>query len=290
MSIYETVTERILNQMKSGVIPWRKSWSSGLPRSLATGRAYRGINILILASSPFESSYWLTFRQAQQLGGHVRKGERATPVVFWKWRTEEELQQLAKDGKGRGIAPCVPFVFPVFNLEQIGGVDRPADDHRIAPEARHAIADDILGLMPRPPTITHSSTSQPAYLPTEDRITLPHLSQFTSADHYFAVMFHELVHSSGHVSRLDRFRPDGTDLGERYSFEELVAEFGAAFLCAWAGIHNPATEELQASYIDGWAAAFARDSRMLMRAASAAQRAVDYVRGIVPAQGDPAEG
>lgn len=280
MSIYQTVTHRILDQIRSGVAPWRKSWHSGLPRSLATGREYRGVNILLLATSPFESAYWLTFKQAQRLGGRVRKGEKATSIVFWKWRTEPVD---AKNGEkpDKQTRPCVPFIFPVFNLEQVEGIERPAEDRPPVAEHRRVVADQMLQVMARPPTITHSATGQPAYLPSEDRIILPHLSQFQSVDHYYAVLFHELVHATGHASRLDRFRANPLEAWERYSFEELVAEFGAAFLCGFAGIQNQATEDLQAGYIQGWAEALSNDPRMLLRAASAAQRATDYVRGKV---------
>lgn len=109
MDIYETVTNRILKQLEAGVLPWRKSWTLGLPRNLTTGKEYRGINILMLNSAGFASPYWLTYRQAQVLGGHVRKGERATPVVYWKWRTAEELREIAEKTGKENLAPCVPF-------------------------------------------------------------------------------------------------------------------------------------------------------------------------------------
>ena len=110
---------------------------------------------------------------------------------------------------------------------------------------------------------------------------MPHLSQFESGDHYYYVRFHETCHASGHPRRLNRFAETGGDQTEKYSFEELVAEFGAAFLCAFAGIKNPETEALQASYIEGWSQVFRKDSRILLRAASAAQHAAYYIRGRV---------
>ena len=120
-----------------------------------------------------------------------------------------------------------------------------------------------------------------------DRITLPHLSQFESADRYYAVLFHEAVHSTGHPRRLNRFTDAQRSEPEKYSFEELVAEFGAAFLCAFAGINNPAGEAMQASYIEGWATVLRKDHRLIVRAASAAQRAVDYIRGKIAAVEEP---
>ena len=281
MTIYENITHRILNQLAAGQIPWRKTWKTGLPKSLGTGREYRGVNILVLGGAAYTSRYWLTFREAQRHGGHVRKGERATPVVYWKWHTPEELaKRAAQTGKDH-LAPCVPFVSAVFNLEQVEGVARPEDDLRPRSEDRLQIADQMLDVMPDKPDIVHSLTAQPAYSPSLDRITLPHLSQFESGDEYYATLFHELVHSTGAPRRLNRFAEAEGDRVEKYSFEELVAEFGAAFLCGFAGIQNADTDALQASYIEGWARVFRQDSRVLVRAASAAQRAADYIRGKV---------
>lgn len=288
MNIYETVTNRILQQLEAGVLPWRKSWTLGLPRNLTTGKEYRGINILMLNSAGFASPYWLTYRQAQVLGGHVRKGERATPVVYWKWRTPEELQALAEKTGKENLAPCVPFNSVVFNLEQVEGIPQP-DDAAAPPTSRLEIADQLLTVMPNRPEIVHDSTADPVYSPHRDRVTLPHLSQFESAQEYYATLFHELSHSTGHPKRLDRFRSVEGDRFARYSFEELIAEFGAAFLCAFTGIHHPVSEELQASYIAGWAKVFQNDQRIIVRAASAAQRAADFVRGKVVVEWSEAE-
>jgi len=279
MTIYETITTRILNQLAAGQVPWRKTWKSGLPKSLTTGKYYRGINILALGTSEATSRYWVTYREAQRLGGHVRKGERSTPVVYWKWRTPEELaERTAQTGKEH-LAPCVPFVSAVFNLDQVEGVARPEDDAQLRHEERLQVADKILDLMPDKPEIVHSVTAQPGYSVTLDRVTLPHLSQFSNVDEYYAALFHEIVHGSGHPRRLNRFAEAEGDRVERYSFEELTAEFGAAFLCGFAGIQNADTAALQASYIEGWARVFRQDGRILARAASAAQRAADYIRG-----------
>lgn len=288
MDIYKTVTDRILKQLEAGVLPWRKSWTLGLPRNLSSGREYRGINIIMLNSAGFASPYWLTYRQAQQLGGHVRKGERATPVVYWKWRTAEELRDIAEKTGKDNVAPCFPFSSAVFNLEQVEGVPRP-DEADQPPVSRLEIAEQLLTVTPDKPEIIHATGCDPAYSPGQDRITLPNLGQFESAEEYYATLFHELTHSTGHPKRLDRFRNVEGDRFARYSFEELVAEFGAAFLCAFSGIHHPVSEELQAGYIAGWAKAFQSDQRIIVRAASAAQRAADYIRGKVVVETQEAE-
>ena len=285
-SIYETVTNRILAQLEQGRIPWRKTWACGLPKSLTTGREYRGVNILLLGSAAYSSRYWVTYREALRLGGHVRKGEKATPVVYWKWRTEEDLQKLrAKTGK-ESFAPCVPFVSAVFNLDQVEKVTRPDDDVGQQPHRRLEIAESLFEVMPDKPEIKHATTDQPCYQPGLDRVLMPHLSQFESADSYYAVFYHELVHSTGHAKRLRRFTDGQSGQIEKYSFEELVAEFGAAFLCGFAGIKNPETDALQVGYIQGWMEVLKNDSRMVVKAASAAQRAADYIRGkIAPEKG-----
>ena len=287
MNIYETVTNRILSQLAAGQIPWRKTWKAGLPKSLASKREYRGINILVLGSSEYASRYWLTFRQAQHLGGHVRKGEHGTPVVYWNWRTPEELAKRAETTGKESLAPCVPFVSLVFNLEQVAGITRPDDDVLNPANRRLEIAERMLEVMPDKPEIVHSVASSPAYCPLLDRVTLPHLSQFESADHYYSVLWHELTHATGSPRRLNRFSDAQRDQPEKYSYEELVAEFGAAFLCGFAGIENAGTEALQASYIEGWSRVFQQDPRILVRAASAAQRAADYIRGKTPAAEEP---
>ncbi len=279
MNICQTITDRILTQLDAGVVPWRKTWATGLPKSLTTGNEYRGVNILTLGMAPYTSRYWLTYREALRLGGHVRRGERASPVVFWKWRTPEELARLRRESGREDVAPCVPFSASVFNLDQVEGVARPGDDVPNRMNDRFSVADRLLDGMPDKPEIVHAATREPSYSPRWDRVTLPHLSQFESAPEYYGTLFHEEVHATGHRKRLDRFGEVEGDRFTRYSFEELVAEFGAAFLCAFAGIETPGTEALQASYIKGWAEALRKDQRLLVRAASAAQRAADYIRG-----------
>ena len=278
-SIYETVTNRILQQLEQGRIPWRKTWSSGLPKSLSTGREYRGVNVLILGTACYTSRYWVTYREAQRLGGHVRKGERATPVVYWKWRTDEDMQKLRDKTGKESFAPCVPFVSAVFNLDQVEQVTRPDDDGGRTPDRPLEIAAGVFDVMPDKPEIKHAATDQPCYLPAVDRISMPKLSQFKNAESYYAVLYHELTHSTGHPKRLHRFEDGQSGQIEKYSFEELVAEFGSAFLCGFAGISNPDTDLLQAGYIQGWMQALRNDSRLVLKAASAAQRAADYIRG-----------
>lgn len=279
MNIYTAITDRIINQLAAGTVPWRKTWASGLPRSLSTGKDYRGINVLVLSTTDYTSRYWATYREAIRQGGHVRRGEKATPVVYWKWRTPEELARLRGQTGRPSPAPCHPFTSAVFNLEQLEGVARPEDDTPNHGNRRLEVADLMLSVMPDQPEIVHARVHEPAYDMRADRITLPHLSQFESADEYYSALFHEEIHATGAGHRLNRFAETEGDRRDRYSYEELVAEFGAAFLCGFAGIRNTSTEALQASYIQGWLAALRQNPYMLARAASAAQCAADYIRG-----------
>ena len=287
MNIYEDVTNRILEQLKIGVVPWRKTWKSGLPMSLTTKREYRGINILMLGLSGYRSRYWISYREALRLGAHVRKGEKATPVIYWHWRTPEQMDAFRRKS-GREPAPCVPFISSVFNLEQVEGVARPEEETLTESNRRLELADNLFDVMPDKPEIVHSTCAEPCYSRILDRVAMPHLSQFESADEYYAALFHELTHATGSIRRLNRVAEQAGDTIERYSFEELVAEFGAAFLCGFAGIDNTQTQELAASYLAGWAQVFQKDTRILLRAASAAQRAADYIRGKLLPESEPA--
>jgi antirestriction protein ArdC len=282
MTIYETVTQRILHQLAAGLIlPWRDTWKPGLPKSLVTGREYRDHNLLVLASTGYTSRYWLTFHEAQQYGGLVRTGERPTSIIDWHWRTPEELVHRAQATGKNDVAPCGPLVLAVFNLEQVEGIARPADDLS-GHKDRLRVADQMLATMPDPPQIVHALTVEPAYSIDLDCVVLPHLRQFDHAGDYYARLFHELVHSTGAPRRLNRCAESEGDYFEQSCFEELVAEFGAAFLCGFAGIRNPSTQDLHATYIQSWAEVFQGDSRILGRAASAARRAADYICGKIP--------
>ena len=232
MNVYELVTSRIIERLEAGVIPWHKCWTSGPAKSLTTGKEYRGINSVLLGMREYSSRYWVTFRQAQKLGGNVKKGEKATPVVFWHWRTPEEMAKLQATGKTAAPAPCYPFLAFVFNLDQTEGIERPADDVPAAKNYPLEEAQKIVDAMPNRPEIRHGASFNPCYKAcwmwwkcrTWASSRMPRI--------IFVTLHHEIVHSTGHKSRLNRFeKSDGESREERYGFEELVAELGAAFLC-----------------------------------------------------------
>jgi len=283
MNTYEIVTERIVDLLESGIIPWRKPWTStGLPRNLVSKKPYKGINHFLLSASKYVSPFWLTYRQAAELGGHVRKGEESTIVIFWKVedskRSNEDLEVEETNDKNR--RRFLLRVYRVFNLEQCELPQSVLDKLPKIETYQHdpiEAAERIIANMPDPPEIQYAG-SKAFYSPITDRITLPPRELFSSAEEFFGTLAHEASHASGHPKRLNResiaeAAPFGSPI---YAAEELVAEMSAAFLCAEAGI-SPAVVENQAAYLQGWLAKLHSDKRMVVIAAAQAQRAADYI-------------
>lgn len=274
MKVYEVITDRILAALDEGTIPWRKPWKcGGAPRNLVTGKPYRGLNILLTAMQGYASPYWLTYKQATERNGQVRKGEKGTPVVFWNWKTKQ-VQNTNGDIEEKDI----PFMryYTVFNTAQIDGLTLPED---IAGESFAPIVpcEEVISKMPSPPTIVHGFT-QASYSSSKDQVRMPPRASFTSEASYYATLYHELVHSSGHPSRLGRKGIEEKNAfgSPEYSKEELIAECGASFLCGYTGIVND-TIENQAAYIEHWRKQLAADKKLVVSAAAQAQKAVDFI-------------
>ena len=285
MDVYQIVTDRIVGMLEAGVVPWRRPWNSaGLPRNLVTKKPYRGINYFLLSASKYVSPLWLTIRQANELGGSVRKGEQSTAIVFWKIeeRPHEEATELAADKTRRRF---LLRYYHVFNVEQCelpqAAIDKlpKIEIHEHAPISE---CEEVIGCMPNAPEIQHAG-SKAFYSALTDRVTLPPPELFTSPEEYYATGFHELVHSTGHQKRLARASIlEAAPFGSAtYGIEELVAEMGAAYLCAEAGI-SPAVIDNQAAYVAGWLKKLRDDRKIVVHAAAQAQHAADYVLGKVP--------
>lgn len=278
--VYQIITDRILDQLEQGCVPWQKPWRSvgGVaPTNLHSGRPYRGINVFLLSVAPFSSPYWLTFRQAKERGGHVKAGSKGYPVVYWNWREVTEETTGNEEPKTK----LVPFLryYTVFNVEQTEGVAYPKpetlDNNNNSIEA----CEQIVANMPHRPVIRHQGDAA-YYQPTADRVTMPPMGLFRSSEEYYSTLFHELTHSTGHESRLAR--PTLTELcpfgSTNYSKEELVAEMGAAFLCGQTGIENR-TIDNSAAYIKNWLSKLRNDRKMVVCAAAQAQKAADLILG-----------
>ncbi|MBF6568058.1 MAG: DUF1738 domain-containing protein [Candidatus Binataceae bacterium] len=288
MDVYAIVTERIINLLEQGVVPWRRPWTStGLPRNLVSKKPYNGINYFLLSASKYVSPFWLTYRQATELDGHVRKGEESTIVIFWK---VEDLKQSGEDldteeSNEKNRRRFVLRYYRVFNLEQCELPQAVLDKLPKIETHEHdpiEAAERIIAGMPNPPEI-HYAGSKAFYSSVTDRITLPPRELFISAEEQMATTYHEVSHATGHPKRLNRksiseAAPFGSPV---YATEELVAEMSAAYLCAEAGI-SPAVIDNQASYVAGWLKKLRDDRKLVVHAAAQAQRAADYVLGKVP--------
>ena len=281
MKVYEIITNLILEKLDQGFIPWRRPWSSpeGMPRNLITGKEYQGINAFILACQHYGSPYWLTFKQCKDLRGSVKKGSRGTPVVYWNWIEVKEEDDLDKR---------VPFLryYTVFNITQCE--DIPIGRMPATPETadnhidRIAECEAIVENWNDKPEIRHGE-QRAYYSPATDLVNMPQLDTFISSEEYYSTLFHELTHSTGLESRLNRqgiteIAPFGAPL---YSKEELIAEMGAAFLCGFTGIEH-ATIDSSAAYIQGWLKKLRNDKKLIIIAAAQAQKAAKYILGVSP--------
>ena len=272
--VYEIVTEKILAALESGTAPWHRPWKAGIARNAISNRPYTGINALLLGMAPYSDPRWLTMKQCNQKGGKIRKGEKSTLVIFWKQKTITEETE-----EGELTEKQIPLLryYLVWNVEQYEGLELPKL------ETNHidviAQAEAIVAGMPNPPRISHDGGDKAFYRPLTDSIHLPMKHNFDSAGEYYSTVYHELTHTTGHQSRLNRSTL--TEVvpfdSETYSKGELDAEIGAAFLCAHAGIET--TINNSASYINGWLRKLKSDPKLAIIAASQGQKAADYILG-----------
>jgi antirestriction protein ArdC len=282
---YQLVTEQILAALERGVVPWRQPWKGAddAPQNLATGRPYRGVNVLLLQAvrtrEGYGSPWWLTFNQARGLRGHVRKGERATHVVYW--HPAFDLEEPPKPPREVERTPGFALrYYYVFNTDQCDRLDAriPCRAHPLFQPIERAAR--IVDAMATPPLLVQGSDTA-YYRPSDDSVHLPEPTAFHSAEAYYATMFHELTHATGHPTRLGRFPLDASVApfaSPDYSAEELVAEMGAAFLCGDAGI-VAATLDWSASYVESWLRVLNGDPALVIFAASRAQKAADLILG-----------
>jgi antirestriction protein ArdC len=270
--IQQIVTDNIIAAMEKGIVPWRKPWNGhGSQVSLTTGKPYRGINTLILDSAQMSAEYelplWGTFKQISAMGGKVLKGEKGTPVVLWKPMERED-----EDGNVKSF--MLMRYFTVFNVAQTEGLEIP--EKFLNTREPVPVLDGVADALAYGPEVRHLAQDRAYYEPAKDRITLPTLEQFVSAESYAATALHELAHSTGHESRLGRFDGSPVTFGcETYAQEELVAELGAAMLATALGIDVEWSQH--AAYLSSWLKALKADRGLLIGAAQKAQKAVDLV-------------
>jgi antirestriction protein ArdC len=276
-NVYEMVTERILNQLKEGTIPWQKPWTGSQDGAYnyVSGKAYSVLNQMILKH---EDAY-LTFKQIQDLGGKLKKGSKAEIVTFWKMLPIEEVN---KDGEK--VKKVIPFLryYNVFWIGDTEGIER-KDIQRIAHNPEEE-AENIINLYMNSenhPSLQRDKTSNRAYYsPLQDKVVVPEIGQYEHVEEYYSTLFHELTHSTGAKSRLNRIKIGIAHFGnEEYSKEELVAEIGAATLVNMAGLETEKSFNNSAAYIEGWSKALKDNVKMIVEASSKAAKAVNYILG-----------
>ena len=267
MKAYQHITDRIIRAIETeGLLPWRKPWRAESPRNLR-GNDYRGINRLILSIQPYADPRWVTFKQVSELGGHVRRGEHGTPVMFWNEVEEERGSEKQKR--------MVARYYYVFNVEQTEGLDLGP----LTKGLNEAVCSSVASLaeIMCPSVKVHRRGTAAYYSPHEDLVVMPRAELFESLDAYEQTLAHELIHATGHSTRLARKEVcDSIQFGsDPYAREELVAELGAAFLTNELGISSDVQQS--ASYVSGWLKALRNDKSLIIKAASSAQAAVDFI-------------
>lgn len=276
--IRDEIANRFIAALDEGKLPWTRPWTGGganRPHNPATGTRYRGSNLMLLSLVQHLNSYtstaWVTLKGAGTLGGRIRKGEKGTAVLFWKF--------IRKEDQTTGGVSSFPLAqyYTVFNADQTEGLSLPAAAP-VVEVTPIAAAEAIITGMRNAPTIREVDGDSAHYTPATDTVTLPLRGRFRTPAGFYATAFHELVHSTGHASRLKRDLSGAFGSGS-YTQEELVAEIGAAFLAAEAGI-LPEVQDNSLAYAQGWSRALKDRPRAILDAASAAQKAVDCITGV----------
>ena len=273
--VYAIVNNRIVEQLEQGIVPWRKPWrEAGPPMNLITKKPYRGINVMLLGSLGYHQNCFLTFKQVKELGGSVIKGEKPCPVVFWK--VEEKEDEVTKVKKNT-------FLLRYHNVFNIAQCEKLPEDKISVIEINQndpiQTSEDIVTNMVQAPTIKYGK-EQAYYSPKYDYVSVPSMESFESSEKFYGTLFHELVHSTGHESRLNRkelmkMNPFAT---KSYSIEELTAEIGACYLNSLAGIDIEGMDN-NIAYIQAWLNRLKNDKKFIFYASSNAQKAVDFILG-----------
>lgn len=273
VNVYQMVTDRILADLEKNIIPWRKPWTGGVPLNYVSRQPYHGVNLLLL---PYGGE-WLTFLQAKEAGGNIKKGEKSSIVVFFKM-----LEDKNADNEGEDEKKMIPFlkysnVFHISQCENIKSKLPPVELNNVNhdTQAENVITDYInrSGV-----TLKNVMGSNEAYYrPSTDTIVLPDIKQFKSTNEYYSTAYHELAHSTGHKSRLDRISKDASFGSKDYSKEELVAEVATCMLMNFIGLEIPSTFENSIAYIDSWRKKLKEDNKIILQASSQAQKAVNLI-------------
>jgi len=296
--VYEMITNKVIEKMQEGRIPWQKAWKSGTttlrsgrvidpcsPINYKSKRNYKGINYWMLQMNDYNSTYWFTFKQAKEYGGCVKKGEKGTPVIFWQ---VTPFIKKHDDGTEEKKQSFLLKYYTVFNLEQIDGLENLKEivadvvkEKATEIEPIQAI-DLVIENIKNCAQIDHKGGSEAYYRPSSDSIHLPKRNNFKDAESYYSVKIHEIAHSTGHKSRLNRetlVNNDGFGK-EIYSREELVAELTASYVMGVTGFETEKTFDNSVAYLQSWIKALKNDSKMIFWASKEAEKASNYIFNI----------
>jgi antirestriction protein ArdC len=283
VSLHDQVTNRIVSQLEQGRFPWVQPWASsgaplGLPQNVSTGRTYSGVNILLLWAAAIEqgrtSQKWLTFKQALDLGGHVRKGETGTMIVYADTFVPKSERVKAAETGGQPVGAGFLKRFTVFNVEQCENLGGAFPEPAVLPGKSDPIPQ-VEAVIASAGADIRIGGDMAFYAPGPDFIQIPPQEAYFEPINWYRTKLHELGHWTGHASRLNRHFP-GRRGGEAYAREELVAELASAFLCAELGI---APTVRHADYLGAWLDVLKADNRAIFQAASFASKAADFVMG-----------
>jgi antirestriction protein ArdC len=276
-SVYDIVTEKVLESLAAGTLPWRKPWVGGAMRPInaVSGRAYNGGNLFLLSMLPYATPAFLTFNQIKAAGATIIAGQekKYVPVFYWKWLEK-------KDAKGKVDKFPMLRYFLVWNIEQVDGFTLSEKFKPVDGEFKHdsiESAEAIVRGFKDKPSMIVTKTNRACYCPADDTVRVPTMEQYENVEEFYSTLFHELGHSTGHKSRLNRTEGmENISFGSHdYSCEELVAELTAAFLCMEAGLDN--TMPNSAAYIASWYKKLADDPKLFWTAAGKAQKAADLI-------------
>jgi len=268
--VYEIITERFIDGLEKN-LSFKRGWTCDgkMPFNMVSKKAYRGINAIMLLWTDYERKEWLSFKQIKDKNGEIKKGEKGTPIIFYKLQKYKDKNPFGEDEEKS--FPILRY-YLVWNIEQTT-LEIPKDDDDKKPI--DTIKECEIGLEKyEDKPIIKEGGDKAYYSPSEDRIQIPSKKQFDKSERYYEVLFHELSHSTGHKKRLDRNLTGGFGT-DKYSFEELIAELGNAFLCANTGIKSD--EENSQAYINSWITKLNKNPKWIIEASSKAQKSTDYI-------------
>lgn len=286
--LYQEVTSKIISMLEQGVAPWRRTWSTyGLAKNYATGHVYTGINFILMNNTVHHVPYFMTFNQVRTMGGKLKKGAKAEKVIYFnvvykdrdnRTVSSDEATHLYNIGAEVKTLKFIKY-YNVFNISDLEGIELDIPEIHLKPNEKIGKCESIVENMPKCPEIKHIDSKGAFYSPGLDIVNMPQIEQFESAEEYYATLFHELIHSTGHATRLTReevMNPHAFG-SKPYSREELVAEMGASFLCSSVQIDFDKIFENNVAYLAGWLKVLKEDSKFIFKVASEAQKGVDFI-------------